>query len=259
MSRCQERLAQAPLPHRGVQRSSSWQQSIQRQAQQQMQRCPGEAGAAPADVRFQEGGQRPAHRARESRDERDASDGAARVLAVEPNECCERGLVQTAAHADAKHDPGTEQTDRPLRESQCCQAECKHEAGAHQNRSATPTVDGAAGPRAEQRRHDERDRERREDRRHRDTEVSGHRRRQHRWQVVRRTPRPVSAPFPARLPCPCVRAPCQPQQGPLRWPRSSASVPRSRIRLRLVPSSPSNTWISRRRRHKVQPGAAARR
>ena len=80
-----------------------------------MQSSQGVARTTPTDFVLHESGQRLAHGARESSDQRNAGDGVARAMSVEPNQRCEGGFVKATAHSDSKNDPCTEQTFWPLR------------------------------------------------------------------------------------------------------------------------------------------------
>ena len=93
--------------------------------------------------------ERPADRAGEAGDQRDAGDGVARVAAVHPHQRREGRFVQAAAHADADHEPGRDQA-RSGRCARCRarQAGGEDEVGADQDRPAAAAVDGvpAYGP-----------------------------------------------------------------------------------------------------------------
>jgi hypothetical protein len=169
-------------------RAGARQRQVERDADDEMERGPAEAGATPAEVRFEQGRERPADRAREAGDQGDAGDRAARAGAVEPDQRGERGFVEAAAHADAEHGPGEERGPTVLCERERGQADGEDDVGAGEDEAAAPAIDRAAGVRAERGGDEQGDRERREHGRRRDAEVARDRRRQHRRQVVRRPP-----------------------------------------------------------------------
>jgi hypothetical protein len=169
-------------------RPGTRQREVERDADDEMERGPAEAGAAPAEVRLEQRRERPADRAREAGDQRDAGDRAARAGAVEPDQRRERGFVEAAAHADAEHRPGEKEAPRSLRKRERGQPDREDEVGAGEDEAPAPAIDRAADVRTERGRDEQRDRECREHGRWCDAEVARDRRRQHRRQVVRRPP-----------------------------------------------------------------------
>ena len=130
-------------------RPGARQRQVERDADDEMKRGPAEARAAPAEVRFEQGRERPADRAREAGDQRDAGDRTARAGAVEPDQRGERGFVEAAAHADAEHRPGEKEAPRSLRERERGQPGGEDEVGSGEDEAAAPAIDRAAGVRAE--------------------------------------------------------------------------------------------------------------
>ena len=107
----------------------AWQRQIERQADQDVRQRPGVACLAPSDHFKPERAQRPADRAGEAGDQRDAGDRAARILSVDAAERSERGVVKAEAHADTEQQPRSHHQPDRCRRAQESQAGREHDIG----------------------------------------------------------------------------------------------------------------------------------
>src|SRR5262245_53713298 len=100
------------------------QEAVQRKAQHEIERGPDEARIAPTHCVVQERRYWPAQSRCETRKERDAGDGAARIAAVKGSQRGKSSIVEAERHADAENRPGAEETG-----GSGCGGECEESAG----------------------------------------------------------------------------------------------------------------------------------
>jgi hypothetical protein len=98
---------------------------LQRKGDDEMHRRIHQTGFAPAEGVGEERAQRPAHRAGKSAEQRQVGDRPARAVTVQPPERREGGVVESAAHAGAQHDPGDEIERQRRREANAGKARGK--------------------------------------------------------------------------------------------------------------------------------------
>ncbi len=121
---------------------------------------------------------------RQTRQQRDAGDCAARLSTVDAGESGERRLVEPHRHADADDEPTGKQHPRSLRRAESRKTRSENQTRDRQYVAAAEKIDAAAGKRPENRGDDKRGRERREDNSGRYAKLARHRHRQDCGQVV---------------------------------------------------------------------------
>ena len=148
------------------------QQKIERQADHDVRDRPRVAGLSPADRLKPERAQRPADRAGEARDQRDAGDRRSRVAAVDAAQRAERRIVEAEAHADAEQQPGRRHHPERGRCAKQREPRRENDVGGAENLPSADAIDLPPDPRAEQSGNHQRSRERGEEPVARDPEVA---------------------------------------------------------------------------------------
>ncbi len=164
---------------------SSWRQDhVERQRDEQVDRGPCQARAAPADRSLHQAGQWPPHRAGEAGDQGDSDDGRTRLAPVDRRQRGEGALVEPDSHSKPDDRPGREERLRALRHAQGCEPHGEDEIGCRENASAAKPVDAAPAPGSDHGRDHEREGKGREEPGRLQAQILGDRRRQHRGQVI---------------------------------------------------------------------------
>ena len=161
---------------------------IDRQADQDMRRRPGKTGVTPADIFQSPGGQRPAYGRGKTRDQRDAGDGPARVVAIDAPERGEGRVVQAKSHADSEQQPGHHQHRDRIAAAEHHQSRRQRQVGSRQHRPAADQIDLPADTRAEHCRNHQRAGERGKDPVRGNAEIAPDRIGQDRRQIIAGSP-----------------------------------------------------------------------
>ena len=125
------------------------QQSIERQAHDDMQRRPDKARLAPAVASFKKSRQRPTDRAGKTGDQRNTGYRTAGRAPIKAGQCREGRFIKAHRHADAEQEPGERQQENLMRKTE------QHEPGRQdhirdgQHAAATTLINGAADGRTE--------------------------------------------------------------------------------------------------------------
>ena len=131
---------------------------------------------------------RPADRAGEAGQQRDARDRLPGIFAVQVHQRCKRCVVQATTHGQAKQGPGRQHRHQPLRGCQRQQPGDEQRVGQQQHRAPALAVDPTADPGADGGAHQQRHRQRGVHGAGLHSQAARHRRRQHRRQVIRSRP-----------------------------------------------------------------------
>ena len=164
------------------------QKPIDRQTDDEVQRGPAQACAAPAECMVEPRRKRPADGAGKSGDQGDAGDRAARLAAIDRGQRGKGRIVKPQRHAEAQHRPCAGERDRPPGEAEPDEPGRQHQVRQHQHAATAAAVDRPADRRPQRRLQQQRGREKAEKQRFRHLQSGGDRLGQDRRQIIARCP-----------------------------------------------------------------------
>ena len=119
-----------------------WQpKQVQRQHDAGVDGCIGEAGAAPADLFYQQRAKRPADGAGEAAEQRDLGNRAVGAFAVDAAQVGKGRVILAASHADADHDPSGDVDGERGRETHDQKARSQQARAGREDHAAAVAVD----------------------------------------------------------------------------------------------------------------------
>ncbi len=168
--------------------SGARQARVEGQGHQHVQHHPTPTRPTPAPFGRHPSAERPAHGAGKTRNEGDAGDGRARLVAKQTHQGGKGCFIKASPHGQAQHAPCQSHVQGVLRHRQTSQAQHEDTIAQHEHWPSTKTIDGfaRAGPNGRAEEHGQR--ESHEDLGWGDAQALGHGLGQHRWQVIAGTP-----------------------------------------------------------------------